>query len=177
MSLFHQDRTMFLVPYDKVCHCCFWLGHKIFRFTLGKVDFCCSKHMHTKQNLARQCQSCVMCHKIYFYAFDELKGTQAYKNKWDLFNSQWWVKTNGATSIFIEKLGNKFLPGQFWPCLPFSALGHDLKSWFQILRTKVQASLLFWYEIVWWWGREIRFEGVLSAVIKVEDHAFQFKNN
>ena len=31
-------------------------------------------------------------------------------------------KTNGATFMVIEELVNKILPGQFWPCLSFSAL-------------------------------------------------------
>ena len=31
-------------------------------------------------------------------------------------------ENNGSTLIFIEKLGNKFLPGQFWPCLYFASL-------------------------------------------------------
>ena len=29
---------------------------------------------------------------------------------------------NGAPFIFIEKLGNEVLPGQFWPCLSFASL-------------------------------------------------------
>ena len=40
-------------------------------------------------------------------------GTSSYKNKLILIDSQ-LVKTNGATFIFIEKSGNKFLAGQFW---------------------------------------------------------------
>ena len=32
------------------------------------------------------------------------------------------METNGATCIFIEKLGNTFLPGPFWPCLSFASL-------------------------------------------------------
>ena len=107
----------------------------------------------------------------------EFKGTPGYRNKLILFDSQWLVKTDGATFIFRGKLGHKFLPGQFWPCLSFSALRHGRKSWFLILWTKAQASLLLWYEIVWWWGRGIRFEWVSSAVITVEDHALDFKNN
>ena len=63
-------------------------------------------------------------------------------------------------------------------CLSFSALRHGRKSWFFILWTKAHASLLLWYKIVWWWGRERRFEWVASAVITVdEDHELQFKNN
>ena len=105
-----------------------------------------------------------------------IKATPGYKNKFILIDSQWLVKTNGATFIFIEKLGNKFLPGQFWPCLSFSVLRHGPKSWFLILWTKAQASLLLWYEFVRWWGREIRFEWVLSAFITVEDHTLQLEN-
>ena len=30
---------------------------------------------------------------------------------------------------------------------------------------------------MWGWGRGIRFEWVMSAVITVEDHALQFKND
>ena len=114
---------------------------------------------------------------IVFFYFKELEGTPGYKHKLILIDSQWLVKTNGATFIFIEKLGNKSLPGQFWPCLSFSALRHGRKSWFLSLWTKAQASLLLWYEFVWWWGREIRFEWVSSAVTTVEDHALQFENN
>ena len=86
------------------------------------------------------------------------EGTPGYKNKLILIDCQWLVKTNGATFIFIEKLDNKFLPGQFLAlplfCLSFSAIRHGPKSWFLILRTKAQASLLLWYEFVWRWGRE-----------------------
>ena len=46
-----------------------------------------------------------------------IKGTPGYKNKYIFIDCQWLVKTNGAAFIFIGKLGNKFLPGQFWPCL------------------------------------------------------------
>ena len=42
-----------------------------------------------------------------------LKGIPGYKYKLILIESQWFVKLNDATSILIEKLGNKFLPGQF----------------------------------------------------------------
>ena len=38
------------------------------------------------------------------------------------------VNTNAATFIFIDKLGFKKIPGQFWPCLSFSALNHDSNS-------------------------------------------------
>ena len=44
-----------------------------------------------------------------------IKGTSGQKNKFILFDSQWSVKTNGSAFIFIEKLGNKLLPGQFGP--------------------------------------------------------------
>ena len=55
--------------------------------------------------------------RIHFF-----KGTPGYKNKLILNDYQWLVKTNGATFIFIGKLGNKFLPGQFRPCLFFASL-------------------------------------------------------
>ena len=54
--------------------------------------------------------------------FENDKWTPGYKNKFILIDSQWLVKTNGATFIFIGKLGNKFLPGQFWLCLSFASL-------------------------------------------------------
>ena len=50
------------------------------------------------------------------------KGTPGHKNKLILIDSRWLVKTNSATSIFIGKLGNTFMPGQFWPCLSFASL-------------------------------------------------------
>ena len=51
--------------------------------------------------------------------FDFLKGNPGYKNKLILIDSHWLVKTNVVSFIFIEKLGNTYLPGQFWPCLAF----------------------------------------------------------
>ena len=39
------------------------------------------------------------------------KGTPGYKSKLLLIGCQWSVKTNGATFIFVGKLGNTFLPG------------------------------------------------------------------
>ena len=71
-----------------------------------------------------------------------LKGPQVIKKNEIFIDSQWLMKANGATFIFIEKLGNKFLPGQFWACLSFSALRHGTKSWFMIFWTKAQASLM-----------------------------------
>ena len=50
------------------------------------------------------------------------KGTAGCKNKFIFIDCQWLVKTNGATFVFIEHLSNKFLPGQFWPCLSFASL-------------------------------------------------------
>ena len=32
------------------------------------------------------------------------------------------MKRNGATSRCIQKLGNTFLPGPFWPCLSIASL-------------------------------------------------------
>ena len=29
---------------------------------------------------------------------------------------------NGDTFMFVGKVGDKFLPGQFWPCLSFASL-------------------------------------------------------
>ena len=49
-------------------------------------------------------------------------GTPDLKNKLILIDSQWLVKINGATIFFMEKLRNKFLRGQFWPCLTFAPL-------------------------------------------------------
>ena len=105
-----------------------------------------------------------------------LKGPQVIKtSKFPLIvNDQWKILRLLLSS---EKLGNKFLPGQFWPCLSFSALRHGLKSKFLILWTKAQASLLLWYEIVWWRGREIWFEWFSTAVISVDDHSLQFYKN
>ena len=77
----------------------------------------------------------------------DIKETPGYKNKLIFIDCQWLVKTDDATFIFIEKLGNTFLPGQFWPCLSFSDLRHGPKSWFLVLCTKAQASLLLWYEL------------------------------
>ena len=59
-----------------------------------------------------------------FHFIPEWKNirTPDYKNKLILIDSQWLVKTNGATFFFLEKLGNKFLLGQFWPCLSFVSL-------------------------------------------------------
>ena len=51
-----------------------------------------------------------------------LKGPQIMKTSWFPIDCKWLVKLNGATFIFIGKLGNKFLPGQFWPCLSFASL-------------------------------------------------------
>ena len=78
---------------------------------------------------------------------ETFKGTPGYRNKLILIHSQWLVSTNGATFIFIGKLGNKFLPVQFWPSLSSSALRHGPKSWFLILWTKAHASLLLWYKL------------------------------
>ena len=78
---------------------------------------------------------------------DNLKGTPSYKNRLILIDSQWLVKTDGDTFIFKEKLGNKFLPGTFWPCLSSASLSVPSgMTWFLVLWTKAQASLLSWYE-------------------------------
>ena len=103
--------------------------------------------------------------------------TPGYKNKLILIDGLWLVKMDGAAFIFIGQLSNTFLPGQFWPCLCFSALRHGLSPDFLISWTKAEASLLLWYKTVWWWGREIKFEWASSAVITVEDHGLQFENN
>ena len=51
----------------------------------------------------------------------KLKGTPGY-DKLNFIDCQWLVKTNGATFIFIEKLGNTFLLGLVWPCPFFASL-------------------------------------------------------
>ena len=51
-----------------------------------------------------------------------IKGTPGCKNKLILIDSQLFGKTNGVTFIFIEKLGDTFLPDQFWQCLSFASL-------------------------------------------------------
>ena len=51
-----------------------------------------------------------------------IKGTPGYENKLIFIDSQLLLKTKGATFNFMEKLGNRFLPGQFWPCLSFASL-------------------------------------------------------
>ena len=53
---------------------------------------------------------------------DSIKGTLGYENKLFIIDSQWLMKTNGATFIFTGKLGNEFLRGQFWNCLSFASL-------------------------------------------------------
>ena len=63
------------------------------------------------------------------------KGTLGYKNKLIFIDCQWLVKINGATFIFIGKLGNKSLPGQFWPCLSFASL---------LVPSSMAPSLDFW---------------------------------
>ena len=68
----------------------------------------------------------------------DFKGTPGYKNKLIFIDCQWLLNTSGSTSIFIKKWGNKFLPGQFWPCLSFVALRHGPKYLFLILWTKTQ---------------------------------------
>ena len=57
-----------------------------------------------------------------FTTISYIKETPGYKNNSTLIESQLLVKTNSATFIFIGKLSNKFLPGQFWPCLSFASL-------------------------------------------------------
>ena len=59
--------------------------------------------------------------KIFMYKI-HIKENPGNKYKLIFIHCQWLVKTNGVTSIFIEKLGNTFLPGQFWPCLCFASL-------------------------------------------------------
>ena len=51
-----------------------------------------------------------------------VKGTPGYENKLLFIDYHWLVKTNGATFIFERKLCNKFLRGQYWPCLSFASL-------------------------------------------------------
>ena len=52
----------------------------------------------------------------------KLKGIPGYKNWLNLIDIQRLVKWNGATFIFVEKLGSKCLPVQFWPDLCFASL-------------------------------------------------------
>ena len=54
------------------------------------------------------------------------KGTPAFKTTLIFTDCQLLVKTNGATYIFIEKLDNTFLPGQFWLRLSFASLSVPL---------------------------------------------------
>ena len=103
-----------------------------------------------------------------------IKGTPGYKNKLILIDSQWLVKTNGATCIFIEKLVPKFLPVQFWPCLSFTALSPNFLSCGPKFRPFYRCDMKLCCDGVA--TSETRFECVSSAVTAVEDHAFQFKN-
>ena len=62
-----------------------------------------------------------------FLGDKNFRGTPGYENKFIFIDCQSLVKTNGATLIFIGELGNKKkLPGQFRPCLSFSASGMTL---------------------------------------------------
>ena len=105
------------------------------------------------------------------------KGNPGYKNNFILIDSRWLVKTNGATFIFIGKLGNKILPVQFWSCLSFASLSvpSGMAQSLDLSCTPKLRPLFLWYEFVWRWVREMRFEWVSSAVITFEDHAFKFK--
>ena len=90
------------------------------------------------------------------------------------------MKTNGAIFIFKEKLGNKFLPGQFWPCPSFAslsvpsdmALSPDFLSCGPKLRPFDCCDMELCGD-----GPEIRLEWVSPAVITVENHALQIKTN
>ena len=79
--------------------------------------------------------SAVCCNTRWYITHNEacssihgLKGTPGYKNNIIFIDSQLLVKTNGVTFIFNRKLGNKFLPGHFWPCLSYSDLRHGPKT-------------------------------------------------
>ena len=50
-----------------------------------------------------------------------IKGTPDSKNKLTFIDCR-LVKTNGATFIFLRKLGNTFFRGSFWPFLSFTSL-------------------------------------------------------
>ena len=52
------------------------------------------------------------------FRFPVIKETPGYRHKLILIDSQWLVKTNGATFIFIEKLGKKFCLASFGPASP-----------------------------------------------------------
>ena len=59
-------------------------------------------NFHRKRHEHFRCQF----HSLYSFAL--IKGTPGYKNMLIFIDSQRLVKTNGATFIFIDKLGIKF---------------------------------------------------------------------
>ena len=96
--------------------------------------------------------------------FSTIKGsTPGYENMIIFTDCQWQVKKNGATLIFIGKLGNKCLPGQFWPCLSFALFQcpHACPSvLISYLGDQSSGLSMLWYEFVWSWDRDIIFEWV-----------------
>ena len=98
------------------------------------LHFIQSFELHIGQVARRPIQNSLAhlktCHplKNREYGRKNVKGAPVYENKLIFIYCRLLEKTNGATLMFIGKLGNKFLIGQFWSCLSFSALRHGLKS-------------------------------------------------